>query len=316
MRMKTIVFALILGLMGMLALPSNMQGDALVELQESWHQGIPFRAWPIEKQYEFSRMLPAFIAAHGGEEGMYIPPSIVEILQHTYGIPGKGDMTQEQAQDAAVAYLRRISGEGEGTLRGRTWTYSYLLDDANNPQWLVTVYDGIFIAQNRLYRLSIPAQGGEIALLYDHAVAEPTPDELLEQFSYTLPQDREDWTYQQKAAYGDKVQELMTLFPDFNEEQSYVIHSLPAEGEVSYEDAFAFAKDVLRREYGGEKGWNEADYPLSSAEFVRVSHSKDNIQTPYWGFVMGKDVFYQVYIFAGMGGPSLLVVYTSEKPNG
>ena len=316
MRTKTFVFMVILGLLSVSALPSYMQGDALVELQETWQQGIPFRAWPIVEQYEFSRMLPAFIAAHGGKEGLYIPPSIAEILKHTYGMPGEGDLTQEQAQVAAIAYIRQINGEGEEALRGHTWTYSFLLDDVHNPQWLITVYDGIYTAQNRLYRLSIPARGGEIALLYDHHAAEPTPDELLEQFSYTLPQDREEWTYQQKAAYGKKVQELMALFPDFNDDQSYVIHSLPAEGEVSYEEALAFAKDVLRSDYGGEKGWNEADYPLRSAEFVRVSHSKDNIQTPYWGFVMGKDVFYQIYIFAGMGRPSLLVIYTSEKPNG
>ncbi|NLG57020.1 MAG: hypothetical protein GX540_01270 [Clostridiales bacterium] len=287
---------------------------SLYEYYDTYYDGMPFRAWPVEVQHAFSKELPALIEKY--EADVSFSPSLEEVLAHQYGLPGEADLTQEQATAAVIEYLSQDGQENAETLKEYTWTYSFYVDIPDQPEWMITIYDGIYIAQNRLYRLLVPARGGDITLLYDHNTAIPSPEEILEQFSYTLPQDREEWTYLDKARYGDKIIELMALYPEFNADQTYMIYSLPTEEEVSYEDALAFAKDILQKEYGGEGGWNEEDYPLSSAEFVRVSHGKDDIPTPYWGFVMGREDFYQIYVSAIPEGPSLLVVYTSFDANG
>ncbi len=302
--------------MSLLLVPSVRvcaEGTPPTSYMDSYYNGLPFRAWPIDKQYEFSKELPQLIKSAGEEA--YITPSIEEILSHRYGLPTNADITQDQAQNAAMEYLVDNVNETVDKLKGFTWTYSFYVDNEERPEWLITIYDGIYIASNRLYRLTVPARGGMITLLYNHNTAEPTPEEILEQFSLSLPQDREDWGYLDKAAYGYKVAELMELYPEFKKDQAFIIYGLPSE-EVPYEDALAFAAETLRNEYGGENGWNETAYTLQSAEFVRVSHSKDPLTPPYWSFVFGADTFYQVYVSAESEQPTLLIVYTPSDKNG
>lgn len=236
-------------------LPARAQQDTLVAYYDAYNGGAPFRVWTIEQQYSFASELPALIEEYSQKPGFYIPPSLEEVLSHSYGLPAEGDLTQQQAQEAAIASLLALGQETEEELRAATWTFSFLTDDPNAPVWSIGVYDGVSTARNRLYRLGILSRSGGITLEYDH-LAPPgqTPEEILMVFKRQFPDESFDQTYQEKAMIGDKILELMELYPGFNADKSYTICGLPKENEVSYEEGLAFAKEVLARDYGGDGG--------------------------------------------------------------
>ena len=157
------------------ALHVRAENPSLMSYMDAYDNGKPFRAWSIDKQYAFAQELPQLIKAAGEEA--YITPSMEEILSHRYGLPSEQDLTQDQAQHAAMAYLISHAGETMDKLQGYTWTYSFYVDHEASPEWMITVYDGIYIARNRLYRLTVPARGGTIALLYHYLTAETKPEE-------------------------------------------------------------------------------------------------------------------------------------------
>lgn len=301
-------------------LPARAQQDTLVAYYDAYNGGAPFRTWTIEQQYAFASELPALIEEYRQKPGFYIPPSLEEVLSHSYGLPAEGDLTQGQAQEAAITFLLALGQKTEEELRAATWNFSFLTDDPDAPLWLINVYNGVSTARNRLYRLSILSRSGEITLEYDHlAPPEQTPEEILMVFKYQFPDESFDQTYQQKAMIGDKILELMALYPDFNADKSYAIYGLPKENEVSYEEALAFAKEVLARDYGGDGGWSEEAYPLWHAEFVLSSPAVPEEVIPVWNFVLRNPEtreFFQIYVHAGPSGPELVKVYVSWNSNG
>ena len=301
-------------------LPARAQQDTLVAYYDAYNGGAPFRAWTIEQQYAFASELPALIEEYRQKPGFYIPPSLEEVLSHSYGLPAEGDLTQGQAQEAAITFLLALGQKTEEELRAATWTFSFLTDDPDAPIWLINVYNGVSTARNRLYRLSILSRSGEITLEYDHlAPPEQTPEEILMVFKYQFPDESFDQTYQEKAMIGDKILELMELYPGFNADKSYTICGLPKENEVSYEEGLAFAKEVLARDYGGDGGWSEEAYPLWYAEFVLSSPAVPEEVIPVWNFVLRNPEtreFFQIYVHAGPSGPELVKVYVSWNSNG
>lgn len=296
-------------------LPARAQQDTLVAYYDAYNGGAPFRAWTIEQQYAFASELPALIEEYRQKPGFYIPPSLEEVLSHSYGLPAEGDLTQGQAQEAAITFLLALGQKTEEELRAATWNFSFLTDDPDAPLWLINVYNGVSTARNRLYRLSILSRSGEITLEYDHlAPPEQTPEEILMVFKYQFPDESFDQTYQEKAMIGDKILELMELYPGFNADKSYTICGLPKENEVSYEEGLAFAKEVLARDYGGDGGWSEEAYPLWYAEFVLSSPAVPEEVIPVWNFVLRNPEtreFFQIYVHAGPSGPELVKVYVS-----
>ena len=301
-------------------LPARAQQDTLVAYYDAYNGGAPFRAWTIEQQYAFASELPALIEEYRQKPGFYIPPSLEEVLSHSYGLPAEGDLTQGQAQEAAITFLLALGQKTEEELRAATWNFSFLTDDPDAPLWLINVYNGVSTARNRLYRLSILSRSGEITLEYDHlAPSEQTPEEILMVFKYQFPDESFDQTYQEKAMIGDKILELMELYPGFNADKSYTICGLPKENEVSYEEGLAFAKEVLARDYGGDGGWSEEAYPLWYAEFVLSSPAVPEEVIPVWNFVLRNPEtkeFFQIYVHAGPSGPELVKVYVSWNSNG
>ena len=301
-------------------LPARAQQDTLVAYYDAYNGGAPFRAWTIEQQYAFASELPALIEEYRQKPGFYIPPSLEEVLSHSYGLPAEGDLTQGQAQEAAITFLLALGQKTEEELRAATWNFSFLTDDPDSPLWLINVYNGVSTARNRLYRLSILSRSGEITLEYDHlAPPEQTPEEILMVFKYQFPDESFDQTYQEKAMIGDKILELMELYPGFNADKSYTICGLPKENEVSYEEGLAFAKEVLARDYGGDGGWSEEAYPLWYAEFVLSSPAVPEEVIPVWNFVLRNPEtreFFQIYVHAGPSGPELVKVYVSWNSNG
>lgn len=301
-------------------LPARAQQDTLVAYYDAYNGGAPFRAWTIEQQYAFASELPALIEEYRQKPGFYIPPSLEEVLSHSYGLPAEGDLTQGQAQEAAITFLLALGQKTEEELRAATWNFSFLTDDPDAPLWLINVYNGVSTARNRLYRLSILSRSGEITLEYDHlAPPEQTPEEILMVFKYQFPDESFDQTYQEKAMIGDKILELMELYPGFNADKSYTICGLPKENEVSYEEGLAFAKEVLARDYGGDGGWSEEAYPLWYAEFVLSSPAVPEEVIPVWNFVLRNPEtreFFQIYVHAGPSGPELVKVYVSWNSNG
>ena len=300
--------------------PAHAQQDTLVAYYDAYNGGTPFRAWTIEQQYAFASELPALIEEYSQKPGFYIPPSLEEVLSHSYGLPAEGDLTQGQAQEAAIASLLALGQETEEELRAATWNFSFLTDDPDAPLWLINVYNGVSTARNRLYRLSILSRSGEITLEYDHlASPEQTPEEILMVFKRQFPDESFDQTYQEKAMIGDKILELMALYPDFNADKSYTICGLPKENEVSYEEGLAFAKGVLARDYGGDGTWSEEAYPLWYAEFILSSPAVPEEAIPVWNFVLRNPQsgeFFQIYVHAGPAGPKLVEVYVSWNSNG
>ena len=138
-------------------------------------------------------------------------------------------------------------------------------------------------------------------------------------FKRQFPDESFDQTYQEKAMIGDKILELMALYPDFNADKSYTICGLPKENEVSYEEGLAFAKEVLARDYGGDGGWREEAYPLWYAEFILSSPAVPEEAIPVWNFVLRNPQsgeFFQIYVHAGPDGPKLVEVYVSWNSNG
>ena len=138
-------------------------------------------------------------------------------------------------------------------------------------------------------------------------------------FKYQFPDESFDQTYQEKAMIGDKILELMELYPGFHADKSYTICGLPKENEVSYEEGLAFAKEVLARDYGGDGGWSEEAYPLWYAEFVLSSPAVPEEVIPVWNFVLRNPEtreFFQIYVHAGPSGPELVKVYVSWNSNG
>ena len=205
-----------------LCLPAHAQQDTLVAYYDAYNGGAPFRAWTIEEQYAFASELPALIEEYSQKPGFYIPPSLEEVLSHSYGLPAEEDLTQGQAQEAAITFLLALGQETEEELRAATWNFSFLTDDPDAPLWLINVYNGVSTARNRLYRLSILSRSGEITLEYDHlASPEQTPEEILMVFKRQFPDESFDQTYQEKAMIGDKILELMALYPGFNADKSY-----------------------------------------------------------------------------------------------
>lgn len=301
-------------------LPARAQQDTLVAYYDAYNGGAPFRAWTIEQQYAFASELPALIEEYRQKPGFYIPPSLEEVLSHSYGLPAEGDLTQGQAQEAAITFLLALGQKTEEELRAATWNFSFLTDDPDAPLWLINVYNGVSTARNRLYRLSILSRSGEITLEYDHlAPPEQTPEEILMVFKYQFPDESFDQTYQEKAMIGDKILELMELYPGFNADKSYTICGLPKENEVSYEEGLAFAKEVLARDYSGDGGWSEEAYPLWYAEFVLSSPAVPEEVIPVWNFVLRNPEtreFFQIYVHAGPSGPELVKVYVSWNSNG
>ena len=301
-------------------LPARAQQDTLVAYYDAYNGGAPFRVWTIEQQYSFASELPALIEEYRQKPGFYIPPSLEEVLSHSYGLPAEGDLTQGQAQEAAITFLLALGQKTEEELRAATWNFSFLTDDPDAPLWLINVYNGVSTARNRLYRLSILSRSGEITLEYDHlAPPEQTPEEILMVFKYQFPDESFDQTYQEKAMIGDKILELMALYPGFNADKSYTICGLPKENEVSYEEGLAFAKEVLARDYGGDGGWSEEAYPLWYAEFVLSSPAVPEEVIPVWNFVLRNPQsreFFQIYVHAGPSGPELVKVYVSWNSNG
>ena len=303
-----------------LCLPAHAQQDTLVAYYDAYNGGTPFRAWTIEQQYAFASELPALIEEYSQKAGFYIPPSLEEVLSHSYGLPAEGDLTQGQAQEAAITFLLALGQETEEELRAATWNFSFLTDDPDAPLWLINVYNGVSTARNRLYRLSILSRSGEITLEYDHlAPSEQTPEEILMVFKYQFPDESFDQTYQEKAMIGDKILELMELYPGFNADKAYTICGLPKENEVSYEEGLAFAKEVLARDYGGDGGWSEEAYPLWYAEFILSSPAVPEEAIPVWNFVLRNPQsgeFFQIYVHAGPDGPELIKVNVSWNSNG
>ena len=86
-----------------LFLPARAQQDTLVAYYDAYNGGTPFRTWTIEKQYAFAAELPALVEEYRQKPGFYIPPSLEEVLSHSYGLPAEEDLTQQQAQEAAIA---------------------------------------------------------------------------------------------------------------------------------------------------------------------------------------------------------------------
>lgn len=301
-------------------LPARAQQDTLVAYYDAYNGGAPFRVWTIEQQYAFASELPALIEEYRQKPGFYIPPSLEEVLSHSYGLPAEGDLTQGQAQEAAITFLLALGQKTEEELRAATWNFSFLTDDPDAPLWLINVYNGVSTARNRLYRLTLLSRSGEITLEYDHlASPEQTPEEILMVFKRQFPDESFDQTYQEKAMIGDKILELMELYPGFNADKSYTICGLPKENEVSYEEALAFAKEVLARDYGGDGGWSEEAYPLWYAEFVLSSPAVPEEVIPVWNFVLRNPEtreFFQIYVHAGPSGPELVKVYVSWNSNG
>ena len=301
-------------------LPARAQQDTLVAYYDAYNGGAPFRAWTIEQQYAFASELPALIEEYRQKPGFYIPPSLEEVLSHSYGLPAEGDLSQGQAQEAAITFLLALGQKTEEELRAATWNFSFLTDDPDAPLWLINVYNGVSTARNRLYRLSILSRSGGITLEYDHlASPEQTPEEILMVFKRQFPDESFDQTYQEKAMIGDKILELMELYPGFNADKSYTICGLPKENEVSYEEGLAFAKEVLARDYGGDGGWSEEAYPLWYAEFVLSSPAVPEEVIPVWNFVLRNPEtreFFQIYVHAGPSGPELVKVYVSWNSNG
>lgn len=301
-------------------LPARAQQDTLVAYYDAYNGGAPFRAWTIEQQYAFASELPALIEEYSQKPGFYIPPSLEEVLSHSYGLPAEGDLTQGQAQEAAITFLLALGQKTEEELRAASWNFSFLTDDPDAPLWLINVYNGVSTARNRLYRLTLLSRSGEITLEYDHlASPEQTPEEILMVFKYQFPDESFDQTYQEKAMIGDKILELMELYPGFNADKSYTICGLPKENEVSYEEGLAFAKEVLARDYGGDGGWSEEAYPLWYAEFVLSSPAVPEEVIPVWNFVLRNPEtkeFFQIYVHAGPSGPELVKVYVSWNSNG
>lgn len=320
MKIKKALALLLAAACVTVGLPARAQQDTLVAYYDAYNGGTPFRAWTIEQQYAFASELPALIEEYRQKPGFYIPPSLEEVLSHSYGLPAEGDLTQGQAQEAAITFLLALGQKTEEELRAATWNFSFLTDDPDAPLWLINVYNGVSTARNRLYRLSILSRSGEITLEYDHlASPEQTPEEILMVFKHQFPDESFDQTYQQKAMIGDKILELMALYPDFNADKSYAIYGLPKENEVSYEEALAFAKEVLARDYGGDGGWSEEAYPLWYAEFVLSSPAVPEEVIPVWNFVLRNPEtreFFQIYVHAGPSGPELVKVYVSWNSNG
>ena len=189
-----------------LCLPAHAQQDTLVAYYDAYNGGAPFRAWTIEQQYAFASELPALIEEYSQKPGFYIPPSLEEVLSHSYGLPAEEDLTQGQAQEAAITFLLALGQETEEELRAATWNFSFLTDDPDAPLWLINVYNGVSTARNRLYRLSILSRSGEITLEYDHlASPEQTPEEILMVFKRQFPDESFDQTYQEKAMIGVKA---------------------------------------------------------------------------------------------------------------
>ena len=320
MKIKKALALLLAAACVTVGLPARAQQDTLVAYYDAYNGGAPFRTWTIEQQYAFASELPALIEEYRQKPGFYIPPSLEEVLSHSYGLPAEGDLTQGQAQEAAITFLLALGQKTEEELRAATWNFSFLTDDPDAPLWLINVYNGVSTARNRLYRLSILSRSGEITLEYDHlAPPEQTPEEILMVFKYQFPDESFDQTYQEKAMIGDKILELMELYPGFNADKSYTICGLPKENEVSYEEGLAFAKEVLARDYGGDGGWSEEAYPLWYAEFVLSSPAVPEEVIPVWNFVLRNPEtreFFQIYVHAGPSGPELVKVYVSWNSNG
>lgn len=320
MKIKKALALLLAAACVTVGLPARAQQDTLVAYYDAYNGGTPFRAWTIEQQYAFASELPALIEEYSQKPGFYIPPSLEEVLSHSYGLPAEGDLTQGQAQEAAITFLLALGQKTEEELRAASWNFSFLTDDPDAPLWLINVYNGVSTARNRLYRLTLLSRSGEITLEYDHlASPEQTPEEILMVFKYQFPDESFDQTYQEKAMIGDKILELMELYPGFNADKSYTICGLPKENEVSYEEGLAFAKEVLARDYGGDGGWSEEAYPLWYAEFVLSSPAVPEEVIPVWNFVLRNPEtkeFFQIYVHAGPSGPELVKVYVSWNSNG
>lgn len=114
-------------------LPARAQQDTLVAYYDAYNGGAPFRAWTIEQQYAFASELPALIEEYRQKPGFYIPPSLEEVLSHSYGLPAEGDLTQGQAQEAAITFLLALGQKTEEELRAATWNFSFLTDDPDAP---------------------------------------------------------------------------------------------------------------------------------------------------------------------------------------
>ena len=102
-----------------LFLPARAQQDTLVAYYDAYNGGTPFRTWTIEKQYAFAAELPALIEEYSQKPGFYIPPSLEEVLSHSYGLPAEEDLTQQQAQEARYRIPACVgAGNGGGATGG------------------------------------------------------------------------------------------------------------------------------------------------------------------------------------------------------
>ncbi len=287
---------------------------------DSFTDGKPFRALSIEEQYRFTQELEKYlqedIEQHCSSY-LVIPDEWNVILNHRYAIPTEQDLSQEEALLSAKQYLHSTNLDSMIDSDDIIITFSFLADDPDHPQWKITFYRKWFSQDNRLYRILVPARGGDIQLIYDYQNAVQTPDDLLKRFAYAkLPQNMEDWSYLDKAAYGDMVLELMELYPNFNQNLDHRIYSLPKANELSYQDAIKQALHYLNTTYSE---WDQEAFPLTSAEFVRVDHLDSEWKVPYWSFVFRKDDFSFYHIVMGKSTEGIEVQYVSTpntEPNG
>ncbi len=170
---------------------------------------------------------------------------------------------------------------------------------------------------NRLDQLTVPARGGEIVLLYDARTTESTPQELLREFLRDFPEEMDQWTYQEKALYGDKLRELMSLYPGFNENGPYSLYGLPEEDEVSFDEALAFAREVVMTYFGQDEACMDEQLTLWYAEFIPCDSIALVGTGPEWNIVFGPGkLTYQVYVYAGPEGPQLITVNSAKGANG
>ncbi len=217
---------------------------------------LPFRALPLETQAEmYQTMKPLLEQNDKSDIKAYIPGSIPILMEHAYGLPGEADLTQSEATEAAFQFMSGQNPLERAVFDQYTLTYSFLIDTPDSPQWLVTIYDGIFVSANKLYQLLVSSRTGEIDVVFDHHHPPQDPDALLMDYVNGFPQERRDWTLEQKAMYGQKILELREAYPDFDPEKRHSIWGLPAENEIGYEQALSYAIDHIQQQEGLEKGW-------------------------------------------------------------
>lgn len=79
----------------------------------------PFAPGPLRSSTPSRAELPALIEEYSQKPGFYIPPSLEEVLSHSYGLPAEEDLTQQQGAGGRYRIPACVgAGNGGGATGG------------------------------------------------------------------------------------------------------------------------------------------------------------------------------------------------------